>query len=50
MLEDARVELRYKGVTYETLNDPTFIAAVKRAMPDLTVLHDEQDAAPATGG
>lgn len=50
MLGEARVELRYKGVTYETLNDPEFVAAVRRAMPDLTALHHERAAAPAMGG
>lgn len=48
MLEKARVEVRYKGVTYETLNAPEFIEAVQKAMPDMDVLHDECDAAPAT--
>lgn len=46
LLAEAKVEMRYKGVTYETLRNPEFIATVKKAMPDLRALHDEVDAAP----
>lgn len=47
LLGEARVELRYKGVTYETLNDPAFIRAVRKAIPGMRILHDEMQAAPA---
>jgi len=47
VLEDAKVEVRYKGVTFETLNDPAFIAVVKNALPALGRLHEEVNAAPA---
>jgi len=43
----ARVEIRYKGVTFDMLNDPVFITTVKKAMPDLKALHHELVAAPA---
>ncbi len=46
-LSDARVDLRYKGVTLETLKDPAFIAAARKGMPDLDNLHDELDVTPA---
>jgi hypothetical protein len=45
LLDDAHVELRHKGVTYETLQDPRFIEAVRRAMPDLRDVHAEGEAA-----
>ena len=47
MLQEAKVEVRYKGVTYETLIDPAFIAVVKNALPALGRLHEEENAAPA---
>lgn len=46
MLRDAAVELRFKGVTYDTLNDPKFIETVTKAMPDMMALHSEAIAAP----
>jgi len=49
MLESARVQVRYKGVTYDTLQNPRFVSAVKKAMPDLPVLHDEADAVCSQG-
>ena len=47
LLRDAEVQVRYKGVTYETLKDPKFIEAVQRRLPDLPCLCDERLAAPA---
>lgn len=47
LLDDAHVELRHKGVTYETLQDPRFVEAVKKAMPNLRVVHVEEGAARA---
>lgn len=49
VLDDARVELRYKGVTYETLHDQTFVNAVSAALPELGRLHDEMDVAGICG-
>ena len=39
----------FKGVTYETLNDPTFIEHCRRVYPDEQKLFDEFDAAKAKG-
>jgi hypothetical protein len=47
LLDEARVELRFKGVTYDTLKDTAFIKAVKTAMPDMVTLHTESVVAPA---
>jgi len=49
MLEGARVELRYKGVTYETLTDDGFFALVSQRLSDMTVLLDESEAVAVTG-
>ncbi|MEX2212627.1 MAG: hypothetical protein WD768_00770, partial [Phycisphaeraceae bacterium] len=49
MFKHAKVEVRYKGVTYETLNDKAFVEAVQARMKDMTRLHDETDAAPKVG-
>lgn len=46
-LGEAKVDLRYKGVTLETLTDPMFVAVARKAMPDLNALHDELDVAPS---
>jgi hypothetical protein len=43
-----KVGLLFKGVTYESLNDPKFIDAAKKVMPHLESLHDEYDAAKAS--
>lgn len=47
LLDEAKVELRFKGVTYDTLQDPDFINLVKTAMPDMQTLHTESVVAPA---
>lgn len=47
MVSSARVVLRYKGVTYETLTDAGFATLVRERLPDLPVLLDQEDAAPA---
>jgi hypothetical protein len=45
-----KVELRFKEVSYETLSDPGFIAALKKAFKKtFGQLFSEYDAAPATG-
>jgi hypothetical protein len=46
MVSNARVVLRYKGVTYETLTDAGFAKLVREQLPDLPVLLDQGDAAP----
>ncbi len=50
LLSGMEVTLRFKGVTYETLNDEEFRTAVAKAQPPLDVkrLHEEYDAAKAT--
>ena len=45
-----KVDLHFKEVSYETLSDPGFIAALKKAFKKtFTQLFSEYDAAPATG-
>lgn len=44
-VEDMRVTYRFKGVTFECLKDPDFIARAQEAFPDLQ-LHEEFTAAP----
>lgn len=39
--------VRFKGITYESLNDPEFIELAMEAIPSLETLHDEFDAARA---
>jgi hypothetical protein len=50
LLSGMEVTLRFKGLTYETLNDQEFLKAVEKAQPPLDVkrLHEEYDAAKAT--
>jgi hypothetical protein len=44
------VDLRFKEVSYETLSDPGFMAALKKAFrKSFAQLFSEYDAAPATG-
>lgn len=49
LLGNARVELRYKGVTYDTLRDQGFVRIVREALPELRTLHDEMDMAVVLG-
>lgn len=44
-VEDMRVTVRFKGVTFECLKDPEFIDRAQEAFPDLQ-LHEEFTAAP----
>ena len=40
------MNLVFKGVTYESLNDPEFISAMEKAVPfAVDPLHEEYDAA-----
>ena len=40
-----KVRCMYKGVTYELLNEPAFIAAATKAIPELERFHQEFGAA-----
>lgn len=46
-IEKMAVKLQFMGVTYETLNDPDFIALATKKLPTLEKLHREYDAAKA---
>ena len=48
-LKKIDVSLIFKGVTYETLNDPDFIKTVKKRMPILK-LYEEYEAAKEVQG
>jgi hypothetical protein len=50
LLSGMDVTLRFKGITYETLNDEEFLSAAEKTRPPLDVqrLHEEYDAAKAT--
>jgi hypothetical protein len=47
-LSGMEVNLQFKGLTYETLNDKDFIAAAEKAGLEVERLHDEFDAAKAS--
>ncbi len=47
LCRDMEVTTRFKGVTYESLNDPEFIKLAIEAIPSLENLHVEFDAAQA---
>ena len=47
VLQDMDVKAIFKGVTYESLNDPEFIRIASEEIPSLDLLHDEYDAAKA---
>jgi hypothetical protein len=46
---EMKVKLVFKGVTYESLNDPKFLAVATKAIPSLK-LYEEYDAARASDG
>lgn len=46
-IREMKVRCVFKGVTYELLNDPDFIEAATRAIPELERFHTEIDAAEA---
>jgi hypothetical protein len=50
LFDEMKVKLIFKGVTYESLNDPRFIETASRAIPTLQSLHEEFDAAKASPG
>jgi hypothetical protein len=45
--ESISMRVTYKGVTYESLNDARFMAAVRLSLPDANQLFEEFDVAPA---
>ena len=45
-----KVNLIFKGVTYESLSDPEFIEVAGKNIPHLKFLYDEFDAARAETG
>ncbi|MBI3896076.1 MAG: hypothetical protein HY313_09110 [Acidobacteria bacterium] len=47
LIEEMKVKLLFKGVTYESLNNSKFIEIATRAFPSLK-LHEEYDAARAS--
>jgi hypothetical protein len=46
-ISEMKVSVLFKGVTYESLNDPNFIETAKKHLPTLKKLHDEFDTAKA---
>ncbi len=48
IFQEMKVNVAYKGVTYELLMDPDFIKKAQAKMPGLKVLHEEFDAAQAS--
>jgi hypothetical protein len=47
LFAEMRVRAIFKGVTYESLNDPEFMCIASRKIPFLDELHEEFDAAKA---
>jgi hypothetical protein len=47
VFREMRVKAIFKGVTYESLNDPDFMRIASRKIPSLDTLYDEFDAAKA---
>ena len=47
LLRALRLDVRFKGVTYEMLQDPNFQNAAQKGLPELEFLHDEHEAARA---
>lgn len=48
MRHDVRLDVIFKGVTYESLQKADFIAAARRAFPELPQLFEESEVAPPT--
>lgn len=48
LVQDMRVTLVFKDVAYESLIDNKFLAIARAAMPGVTFLHEEYDAAKAS--
>jgi len=49
LVQDMRVALVFKDVAYESLIDKKFLEVARAAMPGIAFLHDEYDAAKASG-
>lgn len=47
LVKDMEVKFVFKDVAYESLVDEKFLATARKAMPDVTFLHDEFQATPA---
>ena len=47
VIQEMGVKAIFKGVTYESLNDPEFIRVASEQIPSLDLLHEEYDAAKA---
>jgi hypothetical protein len=47
LIQDMKVKLVFKDVTYESLIDKKFLDVARAAMPGVTFLHEEYDAAKA---
>lgn len=45
LIQKMEVRVIFKGITYEMLNDPKFITAIRKALPTLQITHDEFEAA-----
>ena len=43
-----KIRVIFKGVTYESLNDPNFVDIAAKAIPSLRFLHEEYDATKAS--
>lgn len=43
-----KIRVVFKGVTYESLNDPNFVDIAAKAIPSLRFLHEEYDATKAS--
>lgn len=49
LFREMEVKLVFKGVTYESLNDPDFVSVAREKILSLDLLHEEYDAARAEG-
>jgi hypothetical protein len=45
LIQKMEVQVIFKAITYEMLNDPKFIQAIHKAIPTLQITHDEFEAA-----
>jgi len=50
VMQEMKLKVVFKGVTYESLVDPEFVRLVEQAFPNLRTPFEEYDAAKATGG
>lgn len=47
LVDEMKLKLVFKDLTYESLVDPKFVATARKAMPGVEFLHEEYDAAAA---